>query len=248
MKIEVSQVPVEEITPLRELYRHEMHCQIIHDSYARRDFSHHYLIRVDGHIAAYGLVAHKYYPETVHEFYAAPRYRAQALPLFQELLGASAAKRIRAQSNDRLLTLLLYECATEIAADANLFEDGPATHLPNPGGILREVEEADQERLREQKLDDGAEWMIESDGIPVATGGVLFHYNPPFGDLYMAVNERYRQRGYGSYLVQELRRIAYEIGKVPAARCDAPNHASRKTLLKAGMRQCGRMLEGAVSL
>jgi GNAT superfamily N-acetyltransferase len=248
MKIEVTQVPADDITPLRELYRHEMRCQIIHDSFARRDFSHSYLVRVEGRIAAYGLVAHKHYPETVHEFYVAPSYRAEALPLFREFLAAGEAKRIRAQSNDRLLTLLLYEFAAEIAPDANLFEDGTATHLSCPDGVLRRVEEADKERISQQKLDDGAEWMIEADGIPVATGGVLFHYNPPFGDLYMAVHEGYRRRGYGSYLIQELRRIAYEKGKVPAARCNASNVASRRTLLKGGMRQCGRMLEGAVAL
>jgi GNAT superfamily N-acetyltransferase len=247
MKIEVTRVPVEEIHPLRELYRHEMRCQIIADSYARRDFSNHYLLRVDGRVAGYGLVAHKYYPDTVNEFYVAPRYQSEALPLFRELLIASQAKRIRAQTNDRLLTLLLYDCATEIQCEANLFEDGVATHLASPPGILRPVEESDIEPIKRENLDDGADWMIETDGIPVATGGLLFHYNPPFGDIYMAVHERYRQRGYGSYLVQELRRIAYEIGKVPAARCNADNVASRRTLLKAGMRQCGRMLEGAVA-
>ena len=248
MKIEVSRVPVEEITPLRELYRHEMHCQIIHDSFARRDFSNPYLIQADGRVAGYGLVAHKYYPDTVHEFYVAPRYRAEALPLFRELLAASEAKRIRSQSNDRLLTLLLYDCATEIQIEANLFEDGVATHLACPGGVLRKTEEADKELIKREKLDEGAEWMIEADGIPVATGGLLFHYNPPFGDIYMAVNERYRQQGYGSYIVQELRRIAYEIGKVPAARCNANNVASRRTLQRGGLRRCGRMLEGAVAL
>ena len=76
--------------------------------------------------------------------------------------------------------------------------------------------------------------MIESEGVPVATGGVLFHYNPPYGDIYMGVNEVYRRRGFGSYLVQELKRIAYEMGKIPAARCNASNVASRRTLQKAG--------------
>lgn len=248
MKIEVSQVPVEEVTPLRELYRHEMRCQIIADSFARRDFSNHYLLRMEGRVAGYGLVAHKHYPDTVNEFYVALRYRSEALLLFRELLNVSQAKRIRAQTNDRLLTLLLYDCATDIECDANLFEDGVTTHLTNPGGVLRRVGEADKERIKQEKLDDGAEWMIETDGIPVATGGLLFHYNPPFGDIYMSVHERYRQRGYGSYLVQELRRIAYEIGKVPAARCNATNIASLRTLQKGGLRRCGRMLEGAVAM
>jgi GNAT superfamily N-acetyltransferase len=111
---------------------------------------------------------------------------------------------------------------------------------------LRKVTEADKGQLEEQKLDASAEWMIESDGVGVATGGVLCHYNPPYGDLFMAVCESHRQQGYGSYLVQELKRIAYELGKIPAARCNVTNTASRKTLQKAGMLPCGRILLGDV--
>ena len=88
--------------------------------------------------------------------------------------------------------------------------------------------------------------MIESDGIAVATGGALFHYNPPYGDLFMEVHESYRRHGFGSYLVQELKRICYEMGKTPAARCNVSNAASRKTLQKAGMLPCCRLLVGEV--
>lgn len=246
MKIEVSSVEADAITPLRELYRKEMNCQIISDSFLARGFSDSYLIRVAGHIAGYGLVANKHYPNTVHEFYTIPSYRADALPLFRQLLEVSQASRIRVQSNSRLMLLMLYDCATEIETDAILFEDGFTSHLTCPHGSLHKITEADRERLEAQKLDAGDQWMIESDGVPVATGGILCHYNPPYGDIYMAVAEPARRKGYGSYLVQELKRIAYEIGKIPAARCNAANTASRKTLQKAGLLPCGRLLEGAV--
>jgi GNAT superfamily N-acetyltransferase len=111
---------------------------------------------------------------------------------------------------------------------------------------LKKATEDDKERILASKLDDGAGWLIESDGIVVATGGLLFHYNPPYGDIYMSVHESYRQRGFGSYLVQELKRIAYEMGKRPAARCNVSNTASRKTLQKAGLLPCARLLEGDV--
>lgn len=59
----------------------------------------------------------------------------------------------------------------------------------------------------------------------------------------MDVNEILRrQQGLGSYLVQELKRICYGPGKVPAARCSATNVASRKTLERAGMMVIGRVL------
>ena len=56
MKIDVAQVPLEEILPLRELYRQEMNCQIVHDSLPERGFGNLYLLRVDGRVAGYGFV------------------------------------------------------------------------------------------------------------------------------------------------------------------------------------------------
>ena len=91
------------------------------------------------------------------------------------------------------------------------------------------------------------EWLIEVDGGIVATGGVATHYNPPYGDLFMEVDEPHRRRGYGSYLIQELKRVAYEMGKVPAARCNVANAASRATLQKAGMLPCARLLSGVLA-
>ena len=70
--------------------------------------------------------------------------------------------------------------------------------------------------------------------VVVANGGILYHYNRPYGDIYMEVAEAYRRRGIGSYFVQELKRICYEGGSIPCARCNPDNTASRKTLQKAG--------------
>jgi GNAT superfamily N-acetyltransferase len=246
MNIEVSRVEVEEITPLRELHRQGMSCEIMHDSFPRRGFSDAYLIRWEGRIAGYGLVANVHWPETVHEFYLIPAYRDAALPIFRQLLEVSQATHILAQTNDRLLLPMLYDCAQNITSDTILFEDAFTTHLTCPTGILRKVTEADKARLYQHKVEPEGDWMIECEGVPVATGGALFHYNPPYGDLYMEVSEPYRRRGYGSYLVQELKRICYEIGKIPAARCNVSNVASRKTMEKAGLLPCARILHGEV--
>ncbi|MCI0353180.1 MAG: GNAT family N-acetyltransferase [Acidobacteriales bacterium] len=82
----------------------------------------------------------------------------------------------------------------------------------------------------------------------MASGSILFHYNRPYGDIYMAVAKPFRQRGLGSYFVQELKRVCYEGGSVPAARCNPKNIASRKTLQQAGFVPCGNILTGLVAL
>jgi GNAT superfamily N-acetyltransferase len=86
--------------------------------------------------------------------------------------------------------------------------------------------------------------MLDADGVVAATGGILYHYNRPYGDVYMEVAEPFRLRGCGSYLVQESKRVCYELGSAPCARCDTENVASRKTLQKAGFVPCAHILTG----
>ncbi len=62
----------------------------------------------------------------------------------------------------------------------------------------------------------------------------------------MEVAKPFRRRGFGSYLIQELKRVCYEMGRIPAARCGVSNSASRATLQKAGMIPCARVLTGVI--
>jgi GNAT superfamily N-acetyltransferase len=62
----------------------------------------------------------------------------------------------------------------------------------------------------------------------------------------MEINAEYRRRGLGTYLVQELKRIAYEMGGIPAARCAPDNIPSRKTLQKAGLVPFAHIVVGKI--
>ena len=88
------------------------------------------------------------------------------------------------------------------------------------------------------------EWVVERSGDVIAAGGVLHHYNPPFAHLHMAVGPSARREGVGGYLVQELRRACRESGGTPAARCDPGNAASRRTLVRGGVMECGQLVAG----
>jgi GNAT superfamily N-acetyltransferase len=102
--------------------------------------------------------------------------------------------------------------------------------------------------MAQQELDSEARWVVSVGGVVAAAGDILFHYNRPFGDIFMKVGEAFRRRGVGTYLVQELKRVCYEGGSVPAARCNPKNIASRQTLQRAGFIPCGHILNGTVSL
>ena len=62
----------------------------------------------------------------------------------------------------------------------------------------------------------------------------------------MDIEEPFRGRGFGPYLVQELKRQAYDIGAIPAARCNRDNRPSRKTLQRAGFIPYAHILNGAI--
>jgi len=249
MTIDVAPVPLEEVLPLRELYRREMNCQIVHDSLPRRGFGDLFLISLAGRVAGYGFVmGYRDEPkDTIREFYVFPAYRGSAQAMFRRLIETSQARRITAQSNDVLLTLMLYDSATEISSDTIVFQDALTTSLAVPGANVRQAAESDRANIFEHKVEPVGDWLVEHDGAIVATGGIASHYNPPYGDLYMEADERCRRRGYGSFLIQELKRISYETGKVPAARCNVANAASRATLQKAGLLPCARLLSGVLN-
>jgi GNAT superfamily N-acetyltransferase len=249
MTIDTSLVPLNELLALRDLYRQEMNCQIVHDSLHERGFTESYLIRANGQVAGYGALVRDRagWKDVIKEFYVLPSHRAAALLLFRHFASASQARGVEAQTNDRLLTLMLFDCATGIKSETILFHDALTTNLLAPGATFRRVAEADKARSFAHKVEPVGDWMIEADGEVAATGGILFHYNVPYGDIYMEVAEPFRRRGYGSYLVQELKRACYEIGRIPAARCSAANEASRATLQKAGLLPCARILSGVIS-
>lgn len=242
MDIEVRCAEYADVEALRELYRHEAHCQIVHDSALSRGIADPYVILVDGGLAGYAGVWNRYYAGRVMEFYILPHMREFTRPLFDQLLAASHATHIEAQTNMPLMLNMLEDRARNIVEEKVLFEDGSHTRLRCPAGVFRR---AAPRSHQEDEQPDG-EWVIEVGGKIVATGGILDHYNPPYGDIYMEVSAPERRKGFGSYLVQELKRICYQAGKKPAARCDPSNIASRHTLERAGFLPCGELLAGEV--
>ena len=247
---EAARVPLDEILTLREAYRRDMACQIVHDSYHARGFTDSYLLRNDGRSVGYGSVAGDE-PGTrnvVKEFYVLPADRAEALPLFRRLVEAAEARWIETQTNDAFLLLMLFEHAVELTSETILFADACTTRHASPGAVLRPVTEADHAGMFPHTREPVGEWGLQVGSEVAATGGLMFHYNPPYGDIYMEVAVRHQRRGYGSFLVQELKRICYERGGIPAARCRQDNLASRLTLQRAGMLPCARIVRGRIAV
>jgi hypothetical protein len=92
---------------------------------------------------------------------------------------------------------MVFDYAAEIMSDTVLFEDVFTTFLSIPGVKLRKSTEADKGQIFEHEREPPGNWVLEADHGIVATGGILFHYNVPYGDIFMEVDRSFRQRGYG---------------------------------------------------
>jgi GNAT superfamily N-acetyltransferase len=248
----VERVELREIERMRDIYRHEMNCQIIFDSiHVRPGWSHEYLITEGESKVGYGSVAVAgpwQAKPTLYEFFVLPQHRGRVFEAFIALLTSSGVTAIETQSNAGLLTIMLHTFATTAASGSILFEDKFTTAHAPPDAVFRRATPEDAGQIAQQKLDLQATWLVAVGGAVAAAGDILFHYNRPYGDIYMAVGELFRKRGLGTYLVQELKRVCYEGGSVPAARCNPKNVASRQTLQRAGFVPCGHILNGTVSL
>jgi GNAT superfamily N-acetyltransferase len=246
----VTPSSADEILPLREERRREMDCQIVHDSIHRRaGWTISYLLNIDGVAAGFGSVAiagpWKDKP-TIFEFHVRPKHRARAFDLFDALVIDSDARFMEVQSNDVLLAVMLHTYARDLWTEKIVFHDKVTTALPSMGAVLNRVTSDEDTRQAIADRQGGPEWRLDLDGETVASGGILFHYNRPYGDIYMEVAEAHRGRGLGSYLVQELKRLTYELDSIPCARCSPDNLASRRTLQKAGFVPFANIVNGTL--
>lgn len=244
MEISILKSPLEDIRDFRTLFLHELTFQFICNKCHDYGWADTWLISVNGERAGYGAVwgtERRQDRDTIFEYYLLPIHRRLAHEIFLQFQALCGAGFIEVQSNDVLLAAMLYAHARNIRAEAILFEDGITTHHQLPGVVFREV-------TAEDTGADDNEYLLEQNGEVVATGGLMLNYNIPYADIYMGVKEPFRQKGYGSYIVQELKREAYLRGRVPAARCNISNRISQNTLEKAGLKICGYRLKGEVGV
>jgi GNAT superfamily N-acetyltransferase len=240
----------QDILPLRVRYRAEANGQIVHDSiHARSGWTRSYLLQVDRHIAGFGSIAVAgpwKDKSTVFEFYVLPEWRGCAFALFEAFVAASGAHFFEVQTSDILLNVMLHTYGSDLASEKIVFRDELTTSLPAQGAALKRITSEKESMCRFQERAGSSDWTVELDIMVVGTGSLLFHYNHPYCDVAMEINAEYRRRGLGAYLVQELKRLAYEMGGIPAARCSPDNVASRKTLQKAGLVPFAHILVGKI--
>ncbi len=242
---------LDEIRALRLASEKEIGGQIVHDSlHLRPGWTQSFLLRVGADIAGYGSIAVAgpwQDKPTVFEFHLVPAHRTRAFALFEVFLAVSGTKFFEVQTNHPLLTAMLHTYAHDIVSEKIVFEGHGPTALPSQGALLRRVTAEAELHQYIERRQGCAEWALDLGRETVATGGLCFHYNAPYCDIFYDVAESYRRRGLGAFFVQELKRTACALGAIPAARCSPDNVASRLTLQKAGLVPRGHILLGTLN-
>lgn len=243
MELKVIKTDLKGVQDLRILFLEERKFQFVLNKCHDYGWADTYLFVIDDVKIGYGSVwgsQQRTDRDTIFEFYILESYLKFAQLVFLRLQMSSGAIYIECQSNDQLLASMLYEYASDINTEAILFQDRLKTGYFIPGIVFRKADDSDQ-----MGEDDSDYVLVLKDEI-VASGGLMLNYNPPYADVYMQVKSAFLHRGFGSLMVQELKKLAYETGRVPAARCNINNPISRATLVKAGFEVCGYRLKGKV--
>src|SRR6185437_8741356 len=152
MTIGVRASELHEIELLRENYRAEMNCQIIHDSiHARPGWTREFALYDDGALIGYGSVAvagpWRDNP-ALYEFFIDAQHRMRTFEAFTTLLPTCGAKIIETQSNDP-------------------FQTSFQLH----GTCFRAAEKSDAPELRRLELDEDAGWVVAINGEIAGAGG-----------------------------------------------------------------------------
>lgn len=245
MNFTVIKTTLDEIREMRASFLQEMNAQFICDKCHYYGWSDDYLFAIDDNKIGYGCVwgtDRREVRDCIFECYLLPQYRFHDTIFFEQLARISGAMYAEAQTNDPCLAPLFFRYTNNIRAESVLFEEDKNTSLYVARAIFREKTMADN-------IDDqDTKYVVELNGELAGSGGLMLNYNHPYADIYMEIKEPFRGKGLGSFLVQELKKEAYRIGRVPAARCNITNTISRATLQKAGLRICGYRLKGTISL
>lgn len=115
-------------------------------------------------------------------------------------------------------------------ADKQELDDIVLFYKKNTEGAGEWIEGFLHKRLNREEL-----FVLYDQQTLIATGEYIpSQKQQPYADLGMVVDQAYRGRGLGSFMLTQLKRYCYETGYKPICSCEANNYASKKAIEKAG--------------
>jgi GNAT superfamily N-acetyltransferase len=261
--VTVTTVNLDRLVALRTIYRAEFPTQLVHDSIRTRPGWTVNVLLTEADepcgFSARGSVANRLEQvgfatvaiagpwagtPTLLEYFVVPAVRHRALVWFDDVVRSLGIVAVEMQTVSPLVSALVWSRCEMVTCEKIVLRHVRTTAHAVPGASL--VAKSDDESIVHaiSVRSGGPVWGLVVDGVEIGRGGFLCHYNEPYADIHMEIDEPFRRRGFGRYLVQELGRLAYQHGQIPAARCGPTNAGSLATLIAAGFEPCSTILAG----
>ena len=216
-----------------------------------------YIIAYDDEVVGYFCASPK---RTLLQFYVVDDVLPRLQEIFSEMLSRGHIEKALVLTRDRVALAVCMDFVKEVAVDSYLFEEGeqiPTVTLDITEPVFRVATLSDAPAIRAACGDfhDFLHYTLEGS---IATGDIFVllsgesvlgtgvigskEFQHPYVDIGMCVNEVYRKKNVGTYMLTKLREECHRQGWIPGASCKSGNVASRKTLEKAGMISKDRLL------
>jgi len=239
------------IALFRERYKAEMVCQIVHDSlHGRSGWVQWHEVSYDGRSIGYcaSVVAGPWKGTvTFFELYVLPEWRSFLFQIAEAYMTSARVDAVLGQTNDELMRLVIDQYCAQASVEKVLFESGSDTRLPSRGARVSRRADLKDQKIFEHEHEPVGDWLLELQGEIIGTGGYLDHYNYPYVDVFLELRPDKRRQGYGSFFLQELKKLATLDKKVPYGRCCVDDIASRRAMERAGMFPCAHIVTGKLT-
>lgn len=217
---------------------------------AFRDGAIHYAIKVGDTAVGYGCVNDQ--KQLIH-FYLAPEYSFKGPAIFGEFIQELQLKQgIVGTHNPTYLSIALH-FVKDLKVHTYLFSPLLEARINEKEGTLTECQAEDLERIVDfchESIGAPKVWltryiggliekreifMLEHVGQIIGTCEVRQSGNAAdFADIGMIVSPDFRRQGYGTYLLDQAKTIAYERGKTPICSCEKDNVGSLRSIHNCG--------------
>jgi GNAT superfamily N-acetyltransferase len=211
--------------------------------------SSYYRITADGEPAGFASI---HGGSLITQFALAEPYRRHGQQIFLRLRRLEQVTSAFVPTCDEFYLAHALDDYRQLAKQAYFFAEGP--DRPSPGSaslhlatsedvaLIRE-ESGDFFQVIDEGITAGTLFVTERDGQPVGFGVLeTSRLYPDIASIGMFTIERFRSQGVGTATIALLRAECHRRGIRPVAGCWYYNHASKRTLERAGMYSPTRLL------
>lgn len=195
------------------------------------------------------------------QFYIVDDYISIGTGILQFLIKENYISTALASTRDRLLMSICLELQKKVNISCYLFGDWKkdSVSLPSFDSLnFRKADMNDRDIIRkvcgnfydylsstlEDSIKSGDIYVLYSNQILLGTGSIVTKYcSPGYAEIGMYVNNSYRCKSLGTYIVTKLKENCYNNNLTPICNCDYTNTASRKALEKSGFISRDRLLK-----